>query len=120
MTLPQSSADDLDGSESRIARDVPPRPADPYLSALLDRIEHSWALQLFCSAILLLPYLICLFWNRYLPSGIDETRQLEAAVRIAGGYGYTIARLNPGDPSIPLHSYLVTWPPAYSLLIAAL
>lgn len=95
--------------------------------------------QLLVGPLLTLPFVFVLLANDYLP-GTDESYQLEAAVRLAGGQGYTAGWCwatgcspRPGaqlaedqgmnapakkDLSTPVFTRVVAWPIGYSLLVA--
>lgn len=101
------------------------------------RPRHGWPLLV--GLLLALPFVFVLLANDYLP-GTDESYQLEAAVRLAGGQGYTAGWCwatgcspRPGaqladdqgmnapakkDLSTPVFTRVVAWPIGYSLMVA--
>lgn len=80
--------------------------------------------MVFITAVLILsPYLFVFVYNHYYP-GTDETYQLQAAYRLAGGYGCTTSPVElvdlPLDLSKRKYINLSNWPPGYSFVIAGL
>jgi hypothetical protein len=65
------------------------------------------------------PFILSLILGSYSPSD-DEAFQLEAAMRLGKGNGYTASWLVPADLGTPAFSFLATWPVGYSLLVSGL
>ena len=70
------------------------------------------------SIITILPSFVS---NNYLPSGIDESYQIQSALRLLNGEGWTIIskfqHKNP-DISNPDYVYADYWPPLYAVILA--
>lgn len=69
--------------------------------------------------LLLLPFLAVLIYFDYLPNN-DEVFQVEAAIRLSKGLGYTCSWGIPLKLSDLNFKYLTAWPPGYSILISIL
>ncbi len=74
---------------------------------------------LLCATVVSSPYLAVMLAGYYVP-GHDEAFQLEGAVRLAAGHGYTASRLVVRDLATPAFAFLVGWPVGYASLVAGL
>ena len=75
-----------------------------------------WVSCIPLALLVALPWIVFLALDVYVP-GYDETFQVEAAVRLSQGLGYTASRLYPLDLSVPYFSYLIGWPVGYSQVL---
>jgi hypothetical protein len=74
---------------------------------------------IFFAFLAILPFLYTLFAHPYF-SNVDESLQLQAAIRLANGQGYTATLIPQNDLSTPNYSYLIGWPIGYSFLLSIL
>lgn len=72
-----------------------------------------------CATLVAFPYAVVLLLDDYVP-GVDEAFQLEAALRLVAGEGYTASQSVPRDLATPTFQFLVAWPIGYSALISGL
>jgi hypothetical protein len=84
---------------------------------MISRIA-TYRIPLIVSVVLVTPFFIYLFClANYIP-GVDETYQIEAAIRISKGLGNTYSWLVGNDLGVTSFSYQKAWPLGYSYFLS--